>query len=601
MTETQTQPFAAEVDRLLDLVVHSLYSEREIFLRELVANAADAIDRRRFEALSDEALALPENAGIRISADKEAKTLTISDDGIGMSRDDLIAHLGTIARSGTRAFSAAIGSAKAEDKPSLIGQFGVGFYAAFMVADRVQVISRRAGTDTAASWESEGRSGFTITDASREQPGTDVILHIKDNADEYLEPVRLETIIRKWADHISVPIALEQDGKFQSANEGTALWRKSKSDVSEQDYHAFYRHLGNMFDQPWATIHWRAEGNMEFSALLFIPGAKPFMAVEETRESRVRLHVRRMFITDDAKMLPDWLRFVQGVVDTEDLPLNVSREMLQSTPVLTRIRKALTNRVLTELKTKAKDADDYLTFFDNFGAIMKEGIYEDAEKRSDIAGLIRVRSTLHANTSLDDYIERMPAEQDSIYYLTGENADALAASPQLEGFRAKNIEVLLLSDQIDFFWPERLDTYRDKKLKHIAAAGDLFTEAAHDDAVEALCKAIAEALGEQVSAVRATSRLTDSAAALAAASGGPDLAMQRLMRRSGRPVYAAKPALELNPAHSLIGKLKDRVAAGEPITDWAGLLLDLARIQDGDLPQDPARFARLVAGAISLT
>lgn len=595
-----TRPFDAEVGRLLDLVVHSLYSEREIFLRELVANAADAIDRRRFLALSDESLALPEDASIRISVDKTARTITIADDGIGMTAEDLASHLGTIARSGTRAFTETLSDAKPEDRPNLIGQFGVGFYSAFMVADTVVMVSRRAGTEAAHEWSSDGRGGYRITEATRATPGSDVVLHVKADADEYLEPARLETILRKWADHISVPIKIERDGKFQAANEGTALWRKRKADVSEQDYTEFYRHLGHMFDQPWATIHWSAEGAIEFSALLFIPGHSPFPVTEDDRESHVRLHVRRMFITDDAKLLPGWLRFIEGVVDTEDLPLNVSREMLQATPILARIRKALVNRVITELKSRAKDSEAYKPFIEQFGATLKEGIYDDNDHRADIAGLARFRST-HGEglTSLEDYVTRMPAEQKDIYYLTGEDAERLRASPQIEGLRAKGFEVLLLSDQIDFFWPERLMTYAEKKLVHAGAAADLFDPADSSEGFTTLAKALQSALTDHVSEVRASMRLTDSPAALAASAGQPDLALQRMMRRAGRPSYAPKPALELNPAHTLIATLVGRAEAGQDMTEWAALLLDLARIQDGETPIDPARFARLVAMKIA--
>ncbi|MBO0712162.1 MAG: molecular chaperone HtpG, partial [Acetobacteraceae bacterium] len=369
--------FGAEVGQLLDLVVHSLYSDREIFLRELVANAADAIDRRRFEALTHPALALSAEAKIRIVPDKAARTITITDDGIGMGREELIQNLGTIARSGTRAFGETLAQAKPEERPNLIGQFGVGFYSAFMVAERVEVTSRRAGTDEAWLWTSDGRGAFTLAPAEREAAGTAVVLHMKADADEFLDPIRIETIVRKWADHITVPITLVRDGKDLRANEGTALWRKPRADVSEQSYAEFYRHLGHIFDSPWATIHWRAEGTLEFHALLFIPGSKPFEPLEGERKSRVRLHVRRMFITDDADLLPPWLRFVQGVVDTEDLPLNVSREMLQSTPVLARIRRAVTNRVLTELKTRAKDDPaGFATFWENFGVVLKEGLWD---------------------------------------------------------------------------------------------------------------------------------------------------------------------------------------------------------------------------------
>ncbi|MBS3023398.1 MULTISPECIES: molecular chaperone HtpG [Acidiphilium] len=596
-TATATdRPFDAEVGRLLDLVVHSLYSEREIFLRELVANAADATDRRRFLALSDESLALPEGAAIRISIDKPARTITIADDGIGMTAEDLASHLGTIARSGTRAFTASLAEAKPEDRPNLIGQFGVGFYSAFMVADRVEVTSRRAGTDAAHKWSSEGTGGYRIEAATRETPGTDIVLHVKSDADEFLEPVRLETILRKWADHISVPVEIERDGKFQKANEGTALWRRRKADIAEKDYTDFYRHLGHMFDEPWATIHWSAEGTVEFSALLFIPGRSPFPVTEDDRESHVRLHVKRMFITDDAKLLPTWLRFVEGVVDTEDLPLNVSREMLQSTPVLARIRKALVNRVLGELKTRAKEAETYRGFIEQHGPMLKEGIYDDADHRNEIAALARFRST-HGEelTSLDDYVTRMQEGQKDIYYITGEDPARLAASPQIEGLRAKGYEVLLLSDQIDFFWPERLGTYEGHKLVHAGQARDMFDVAETPEPLKALIDALKSALGEQVGEVRASTRLTDSPAALAAGEAQPDLALQRLLRRAGRPSFAPPPALELNPAHRLIEGLVSRAAAGEAMDDWAALLLDLARIQDGESPVDPARFARLVA------
>ncbi|MHB1304242.1 MAG: molecular chaperone HtpG [Acidiphilium sp.] len=593
------RPFDAEVGRLLDLVVHSLYSEREIFLRELVANAADAIDRRRFLALSDEGLALPENASIRISVDKGARTITIADDGIGMSAEDMASHLGTIARSGTRAFTETLAEAKPEERPSLIGQFGVGFYSAFMVADRVEVISRRAGTEAAHEWSSNGTGGYRIVEASREAPGSDVVLHVKPEAEEFLEPARLETILRKWADHISVPILMERDGKFQPANEGTALWRKRKSEIAEKDYTEFYRHLGHMFDEPWATIHWSAEGALEFSALLFIPGQSPFAVTEDDRESHVRLHVRRMFITAEAKLLPGWLRFVEGVVDTEDLPLNVSREMLQATPVLARIRKALANRVLSELKSRAKDEDAYKPFIEQFGPVLKEGIYDDNDHRTEIANLARFRST-HGDglTSLEAYVARMPEGQKDIYYITGEDASRLAASPQIEGLRAKGYEVLLLADQIDFFWPERLGTFADRKLVHASAAKDVFEIAETSEPVAALAKALQGAIKEHVDEVRASTRLIDSPAALAA-TGQPDLALQRLMRRAGRPSFAPKPALEINPAHPLIQALLPRAEAGEDMTDWASLLLDLARIQDGEAPIDPSRFARLVAARVA--
>ncbi len=596
--------FGAEVGRLLDLVVHALYSEREIFLRELVANAADATDRRRFEALTHAELAPPEGAKVRIEADKPGRLLTIADDGIGMTREELIANLGTIARSGTKAFGETLAGAKPEDRPSLIGQFGVGFYSAFMVADRVEVTSRKAGTDTAWTWASEGRGQFTLAPATREEAGTTIVLHMKEDAEEYLEPIRIETVVRKWADHITIPVMIVRDGRDQQANEGNALWRRSKSEVSEQQYTEFYRHLGHNFDSPWATIHWRAEGAIEFSALIFIPGMKPFDPVEGDRTSKIRLHVRRMFITDGAEILPPWLRFAQGVVDTEDLPLNVSREMLQATPTLARIRKAVTNRVLTELKTQAKDAENYTKFWENFGAVLKEGVWEDNDHRADLAPLLRFHSSSVTGwTSLPEYVERMKDGQEAIYFLTGDNAETLSRSAQLEGFTARGIEVLLLADPIDAFWPDRMDSFDGKPIRSVTqGAADLSKLPAPEAAGEAvetdaLVAALKSALGEAVSEVRTTDRLVDSAVVLAA-GGGPDLQMQRLLKRAGRASFSLPPILEINPRHRLVAVLAERLAGGASVAEEAQLLFDLARLQDGDMPLDPSAFARRVEKAL---
>jgi molecular chaperone HtpG len=591
--------FGAEVGQLLDLVVHSLYSEREIFLRELVANAADAMDRRRFEALTDPALAPPAEAKIRVVPDKSARTLLIADDGIGMGRQELIDNLGTIARSGTRAFGAALASARPEERPSLIGQFGVGFYSAFMVADRVEVTSRKAGSEAAFAWASDGAGQFTIATATRETAGTDVVLHVKADADEYLDPIRLEAIVRKWADHITLPITIVRDGKDLPANEGTALWRKPRAEISEQSYNEFYRHLGHLFDTPWATLHWRAEGMLEFFALLFVPGMKPFEPFDGDRDSHVKLHVRRMFITDKAELLPPWLRFVQGVVDTEDLPLNVSRETLQTTPVLARIRKALISRLLSELKTRAKDTEDYGKFWNNFGAILKEGVWEDAEHRTDIAPLLRFRSSSQDGwVSLPEYLARMAIGQDTIWYLVGDNPESLGLSPQLEGFRAKGTEVLLLSDPIDAFWPERLDSFEGKHLKSVTQAAAEPEQDTDQPDISGLLSALKKALGDAVADVRATGRLTESAVVLAAGDKGPDLQMQRLLRRAGRAMLPSVPVLEVNPRHPLIDALAGKLHDEALIASAADTLLDLARVQEGDLPRDPAQFARRVTGLL---
>ncbi len=605
--------FGAEVGRLLDLVVHSLYSEREIFLRELVANAADATDRRRFEALTDPALCLPEGAGVRVVPDKDARTLTIEDQGIGMTREELAQNLGTIARSGTRAFASTLEGAS-DEKPSLIGQFGVGFYAGFMVADRVEVTSlkagHKAGGDSSAwLWASDGRGDYTLAPAERDAPGTTIVLHMKADADEYLEPYRLETAIRKWADHIALPITVARDGKDSPANDGTALWRKPKAEVTEEAANELYRHLGHYFDTPWATLQWRAEGSLEFYALLFFPGAKPFDPVEGDRTSHVRLHVKRMFITDDAKLLPDWLRFVQGVVDTEDLPLNVSREMLQATPVLARIRKAVTNRVLSELKTRAKDAESYAKFWENFGPVMKEGLWDDTEHRAALSELMRFRSSTQEGwVSLADYVSRMKPEQEAIYILVGEDAASLPGSPQLEGFKSRGVEVLLLSDQVDAFWPERMSEYEGRAIRSVTqGTADLSKFEAPAQSGEAadvgkLIDALKAALGAQVDDVRATDRLVDSAVVLSAKAAGPDLQMQRLLRRTGRApmgMTGGAPVLEINPRHRLIKSLAARAEGGGSLADQAATLLDLARVQDGEPPHDPAAFARRVADALA--
>jgi molecular chaperone HtpG len=600
--------FGAEVGRLLDLVVHSLYSEREIFLRELVANAADATDRRRFDAITNPALQSTSEPAIRITPDKAAQTLTIADHGIGMTREELSQNLGTIARSGTRAFSAGLAASDSQggDRPALIGQFGVGFYAAFMVADRVEVTSRRAGSAESWLWASDGRGEYTVAPAERADAGTTIVLHLKQDATEYLEPYRLETVIRKWADHITIPVMVTVDGQDSPANEGTALWRKPKAEIDEKAYTEFYRHLGQFFDEPWATLHWRAEGQVEFSALLFVPGSRPFDVMEGDRESHVRLHVRRMFITADAKLLPEWLRFVQGVVDTEDLPLNVSREMLQATPVLARIRRAVTNRVLTELKTRAKDPEGYAKFWENFGPILKEGIWGDSEHRAALADLLRFRSSTQEGwVSLAEYVARMKPGQEAIYTLAGDDVTALAASPQLEGFTARGIEVLLLADSVDAFWPERLDSYAEKKLRSVTqGAADLSALPPPEIAGEAadltvLIPAMKAALGNAVDDVRATDRLAGSAAVLSAKVSGPDLQMQRLMRRAGRAMPEVPPVLEINPRHALIVSMAARLAEGGDIAEQAETLLDLARVQDGESPRDPAAFARRVTAALA--
>lgn len=604
---TEQHHFSAEVERLMDLVVHALYSEREIFLRELIANSADAMDRRRFEALTNESSALPANPQIRLTLDKKDHVLTISDDGLGMSKEEMMQNLGTIAKSGTRAFEKQLKDAKPEDRVNLIGQFGVGFYSAFMVADKVEVISKRASSDEAWMWSSEGKGQYTIAPASREAVGTDVILHIKQDAEEYLESIRLENIIRKWADHISWPITIKEDDKETSANEGQAIWTKPRSEITDEQLEEFYRHVTHLFDKPLTTLLWHAEGVIEFTSLLFIPGMiSPFAPVDQERKSKVRLYVRRMFITDEAEMLPAWLRFIQGIVDTEDLPLNVSREMLQNTPVLARIRKNLVNRVISELQKLSEDQEKYAKFWELFGAIFKEGLWEPNEHSDKITKLARFySSTVDGLTTLPDYVSRMKEGQEAIYYLAGDSLEVLKSSPHLEGFKAQNIEVLLFTDPVDAFWPDRLGKFEDKPLRSITRAKEDLEklmgkdEQSNSEAEEKLLKALQESLKEQVSEVRMTHRLVDSPVILAAKEGGPDLQMQRLMRRNDRSIPSAPPVLEINPNHPLVKSLITKVEAGDKIDDQASILLDLAKVQDGEMPTDPTLFAKRIATALT--
>ena len=447
--------FQAEVSRLLEIVAHSLYSDKAVFLRELISNASDACDRLRYLALTQPELA-GDDGGYRVtlSTDRKDRTLTIADNGIGMNHDDLVENLGTIARSGTAAFVKQMTGDAAKDM-ALIGQFGVGFYSAFMVSDRVEVESRKAGETPGWRWVSDGQGEFTIAEAPVERRGTRIALHLKKGEDEFLEPTRLRHIVAKYSDHIALPIALLEDGKEETINKASALWTRAKSDIAPEQYTEFYHHHAHAFDEPWLTLHWRAEGKIEYTGLLFVPSAKPLDLFHPERKHCVKLYVRRVYITDTCEdVLPAYLRFVRGVVDSEDLPLNISREMLQSNPTLARIRQQLTRRVLSELSKKASEAaDEYATFWDNFGAVLKEGLYEDREQRDQILPLARFRSTTRDGLiSLDDYLAAMRPGQEAIYTITGDNLELLKKSPQIEGFRARGVEVLLLTDPIDEFW-----------------------------------------------------------------------------------------------------------------------------------------------------
>ena len=610
----EQQPFQAEVAQLLKLMVHSVYSETEIFLRELISNASDACDKLRYEAISDEAL-LGEAGppSIRIIPDKDAGVLTIIDTGIGMSRDELVENLGTIARSGTKAFVEQL--AEAKDGTGLIGQFGVGFYSAFMVADRIEVLSRRAGSDEAWVWTSSGDVGFDITPANDEQAatvqrGTVIKLHLKADAHDYLEPHTIERIVRLYSDHIQFPIELvDAEGEARQVNTASAVWQRPKSELKDEDYAEAYRTLAHAFDEPAVTLHYKAEGRQAYAVLLFVPSQRPFDLFDQGRKGLVKLYVRRVYITDDAELLPAYLRFVRGVIDSEDLPLNVSREMLQNNPLVAAIRSAVTGRVLTELERLAdKDSETFAKVWETFGAVIKEGIYEDAERRERLLLLSRFTSSASDQLrSLKEYAENLKPNQTEIYYLLGDNVDQLKSNPVLEAARARGLEVLFLTDHVDAFWTTVQLDYEGKPLKSLsqgdvnfdlvplldetsdAAAGEQEANAVDDAVVLAAVKATLE---ERVSDVRASKRLTDSPACLVADQRGPDRRLERILA-PGNQVPASLPILELNMKHRLVRAIADAKTSGKEgdVTDLASLLFDQAQILDGEIPKDPAAFA----------
>jgi molecular chaperone HtpG len=613
MSDTLTEEkltFQAEVSRLLEIVAHSLYSEKEIFLRELISNAADACDRLRYEAQTRPELATSDQPfKIAITIDKPNRRLTVSDNGVGMSRDELVRNLGTIARSGTSAFlNGLTGDAKKD--LNLIGQFGVGFYSAFMVADHVDVVSRRAGETAAHRWSSDGKGDFTIAAAERDGAGTDVILHLKEGEDDFLADYRIKEVVRRYSDHVPVPIELRVGPDKQPLNDGSALWQKAKSEVGEAQYKEFYRHVAHAMDEPWLTIHHRAEGTIEYTALLFVPTARPLDLFNPDRRHRVKLYLKRVFITDDCKdLLPAWLRFLQGVVDTPDLPLNVSRELLQKNPLLAKIRAGLTRKVLAELARKAKDdPESYLAFWSNFGACLKEGLYEDrSENRAEILKLCRFHSTASDKpVTLDEYVGRMKEGQESIYTISGDDLDALRASPQLEGFAAKGVEVLLLTDPVDEFWMPAVGDYEGKAFASVTRGaldldkikGEAKAEPEPEEAPAELGALIAIfklALGDQVKDVRVSARLKDSAVCLVAADGDLDMRLERLLRQHKQLDKAVKRVLELNPSHPLVRKLAATTAkdgASAVLEEAAHLLLDQARLIEGEPVADPRAFAR---------
>jgi len=607
----EKKSFQAEVSRLLDIVAHSLYSQKEIFLRELISNASDACDRLRYLALTEPKL-LGEDAAFRVTLrpDTERHTLEVADNGIGMSRDELIDNLGTIARSGTAQFLQQLSGDERKDR-TLIGQFGVGFYSAFMVAEEVEVVTRKAGEDAAWRWVSDGKGEYTIEPAERAARGTTILLRLREDAREFTEAERLRDVVKRYSDHIALPIVLLSEGKEELLNAASALWMRPRSEISADQYREFYHHVGHAGDEPSLTLHWKAEGTIEYAGLLFVPSTKPFDLFDPLRKHRVKLYVRRVFITDDCQeLLPSWLRFVRGVIDSEDLPLNVSREMLQSNPMLRRIRGQVVKRVLTELQKKAKESpEDYATFWENFGAVLKEGLYEEPGEREALLGLARFRSTAGDGlVSLEEYVGRMKAGQEAIYTISGDSLELLRKSPQLEGFRARGVEVLLLTDPIDDFWVPTVGLFKEKPFKSATRAGADLTKIAPAEEGEkpapaekadaksaSLVALIKLTLGAEVKDVRLSERLTDSAVCLVADEGDLDMHFERMLRQHQRKTEMAKRILEVNPKHPLIAGLAGQVGkegAATVIADVAWVLLDQARILEGEPLPDPAAFAR---------
>lgn len=611
----ESHVFEADVARLLHMMVHSVYSDKDVFLRELISNAADACEKLRYEAITEPALlASDPESRILLTLDADGNKLIVEDNGIGMSRDEMIEALGTIARSGTRAFMERIEANKQGEGAQLIGQFGVGFYSCFMVADRVDVVSRRAGSEDAWLWSSDGKGGYSVApiDAS-EAParGTRITLHLMEDAKNYASRWAVERIVKEQSGHVPVPIKIAETPGAEATQltDGTALWTKSKNDITSEEYTDFYRGMSGQYDEPALTVHFRAEGRHEYSALAFVPGSQPFDLFDPDRKGRMKLYVKRVFITDEAELLPRYLRFVRGLVDTNDLPLNVSREMIQESAILSAIRKGVTNRIITAIEKLAEsDQDAFLKLWENFGSLIKEGIHEDFERRAQLVALSRFRTTASGEgyRSLADYVKDIKEGQEAIYYLVGGSLEQLKASPQLEGFRARGIEVLLLTDSVDSFWVTNAPEFEGKSLKSITqGSADLaqFRKLDDDKAesssapveVQAFIDFAREKLADEVSDVRASDRLIESAVCLVASEQGYDRQLEKILQGAGRLQSGAKPILEINMDHPVVKAIAAKIDAPSLRDDAAFLLLDQARVLDGDKPADPRAFAERLA------
>ena len=595
--------FQADVSKMLDIVVNSLYSEKQIFLRELISNASDACDKLKYMALTHPDIARESGEmKIWITPDAEKNTLTVADNGIGMNRDDLINHLGTIAKSGTADFvKNASDNGSAVD---LIGQFGVGFYSAFMVADKVEILTRRAGEGKAWFWVSNGVDGFEIREAEKKTNGTEIKLFLKQDEKNYTDSIYLRQIIRIYSDHINYPIVLclGKAGE-ETVNSASALWTRNKAEITPEQYKEFYHHVSKNFDEPWMTLHFKAEGSIEYTGLLYIPGTAPYDLFQPDRKQGLKLYVNRVFISEKVEeLLPSYLRFVRGIIDSSDLPLNISREMLQQSPLIAKIRQGTVSRILKELKKRSKDYEDYKKFWDAFGIAFKEGIYEDFANREEIAGLSRFVSTNDTGklTSLDDYIGRAQPEQKAIYYITGDDVKTLVNNPQLEAFKEKGLEVLLLTDPIDEFWTQTLGTYKTFAVKHVSQADiDLSFKREGQKAEEGDLKKLTDLLGEmfknEVGKVTTTDKLTKSPVSLTVEAGQMSIHLERLMRNhQQQTAFASTRILELNPYHPLIIRLAEAMgdeALKPKVEEVARLLLDQAKIAEGECISDPSFYS----------
>ena len=601
-----TQTFEADTGKILNIVINSLYSDRDIFLRELLSNASDAIQKRKFLGQTDPAVLNNEIDNIEIVINKKKKVIEITDTGIGLSDSELAETLGTIAKSGTSAFLQELdGEESSKDAAkTLIGQFGVGFYSAFMVADKVEVVSRKAGTSKSSIWESDGQSGFAINNSEDDQAvGTKVILHLKKDAKEFATPDKIKSLIKKYSDHINVPINIkEADGEIEQVNSATAIWTKPTSKISDEDYKEFYNSTFGTFDEPFATLHNKSEGTLEFTNLLFIPKTAPFDLFDPERKTKVNLYINRVFISNDLEgVIPTWLRFIKGILDTTSLDLNVSREMVQNNPVLKKISKSLTKRVLSELKKRLKkDEVAYDAFWEQFGKVLKEGLYEDIENKDKIAEIIRVRSFKEDKLiTLQSYIESMVDGQDKIYVLTADTMAQAQSSPHLEGFKAKGIDVLLMTDPIDAFWTSQMRSFEEKDFVSIsrekydiAKLGEVKDGDVEEteNADETYSPIIKECLGEMVEDVKASNNLVDSPVRLVAGEGGLDFNLERILKAQNPDFEGSKKILEINTSHELIKKLP--ALPSETQKSLCRVLFEQARILDGEMPSDSLRFSR---------